>query len=72
MFGANLISLDSPRLCKLVHVKLELAVTAHGIVALVAIVVAAKATEAPTQMRSSYNLHKTVTIPCDLQTCRKR
>lgn len=72
MFGANLISLNSPRLCELVHVKLELPVTAHGIVTLVAIVVAAKAAEAPTQMRSSYNLHKTVTIPCDLQTCRKR
>lgn len=72
MFGANLISLDPPWLCELVHVKLELPVTAYGIVTLVAIVVAAKAAEAPTQMRSSYNLHKTVTIPCDLQTCRKR
>lgn len=69
MFSANFISLDSPRLCKLVHVKLELAIASHGVVALVTVVVAAKATEAPAQMRSSYNLHKTVTVPCDLQTC---
>ncbi len=72
LLGANLVSLDSPRLCKLVHVELEVAVTSHGVITLVAVVVPAKATEASSQVGSSHNLHKTVTIPRDLQTCRGR
>lgn len=69
LLGANLISFDSPRLGKLVHVELELAVASHGVVALVAVVVTTEATEPSAKMGSSYNLYKTVTIPCDLQTC---
>lgn len=70
LLGANLVALDSPRLGKFVHVKLELAVTSHGVVALVAVVVAAKAAEASAKVRSGHDLHETVTVPRDLQTCR--
>lgn len=72
LLGANLVPLDSPRLCKLVHVELELPVASHGVVSLVAVVVATKAAEASTQVGSSHNLHETVAVPCDLQTCRGR
>lgn len=72
LLGANLVSINSPRLGKLIHVKLKVAVASHRVIALVAIVVAAKATQASTQVGSSDNLHETVTIPCYLQTCRWR
>lgn len=68
LLGANLVSINAPRLCKLVHIELELAVTSHGVVTLVPIVVTAKATETAAQVWSGYNLDKAVTIPCDLQT----
>lgn len=71
LLGANLVSLDSPRLGELVHVELEVAVASHGVVALVAVVVAAKAAEAAAQVRGGHNLHKAVAVPCDLQTCRR-
>lgn len=66
---ANLVSLDSPRLGKIVHIELELAITSHGIITLVAIVVATEATKATAQVGGCYHLHKTVTIPGYLQTC---
>lgn len=72
LLGANLVSLNSPRLGKLVHIELELAVTSHGVVTLVAIVVPAEAAEASSQVGSSHDLHKTVAVPRDLQTCRGR
>lgn len=72
LLGANLVSLDSPRLGKLVHVELEQAVASHRVVALVPVVVAAKAAEASTQVGGGHDLHETVAIPCDLQTCRRR
>lgn len=72
LLGANLISLDSPRLGKLVHVEFELPVASHGVVTLVAVVVATKAAQASTQVGGSHNLNKTVTVPGDLQTCRRR
>lgn len=70
LLRANFISLNSPRLGELIHVKLEQAVTSHGVVALVAVVVSAKAAEASAQVGSGHDLHETVTIPCYLQTCR--
>lgn len=70
LLGANLIPLHSPRLGELVHVELEVSVASHGVVALVAVVVSAQATEASAQVRSSHNLHETVAIPRDLQACR--
>lgn len=70
LLGTNLVSVNSPRLGKLIHVKLELAIASHCIIALVAVVVATKTTQPSTQVGSSYNLHKTVTIPCYLQACR--
>lgn len=72
LLGANLVSLDSPRLCKLVHVELEMAVTSHCVVALVSVVVATEAAEASTQVGSGHDLHETVTIPRDLQTLRTK
>lgn len=48
LLRANLISLDSPRLCKLIHVELELTITSHCVVTLVTVVVAAKAAETST------------------------
>lgn len=69
LLRANLVSVDSPRLGKLVHIKLEQAVTSHGVVALVAVVVATKAAEASAKVGSGHNLHKTVAVPRDLQTC---
>lgn len=68
LLGAKFISLDSPRLCKLIHIKLELAVTSQGVVALVTVVVPTKTAEMSAQVGSRYNLYKTVTIPSDLQT----
>lgn len=69
LLRANLVSLDSPRLGKLVHIKLEQAVTSHGVVALVTVVVAAKAAEAAAKVGGSHNLHETVAVPRYLQTC---
>lgn len=69
LLRADLVSLDSPRLGKLVHVELELPVTAHGVVALVAVVVPAKAAEASSQVGGGNDLHETVAVPRDLQTC---
>lgn len=66
---ADLVPVDSPRLGELVHVELEQAVAAHGVVALVAVVVAAQAAEAPAQVGSGHDLHETVAVPGDLQTC---
>lgn len=69
LLGADLVPLHPPRLRKLVHVKLEEAVPAHGVVPLVAVVVPAQAAEASTQVRRRHHLHKTVPVPGDLQTC---
>lgn len=66
---ANLVPLHPPRLRKLVHVKFEKAVSSHRVIAFVAVVVAAEAAEASTQVRRGHHLHKTVAVPCDLQTC---
>lgn len=64
----HLITIHTPRLCKLIHVILKLAVTAHRVVPFVTIVVTAKTTESILQVRSSDHLHQAVPIPCDLQT----
>lgn len=48
LLRANLVSLYPPRLGKLVHVELEVAVASHGVVSFVAVVVATKAAEAST------------------------
>lgn len=69
LLGADLVSIDSPRLGKLVHVELELAVASHGVIALVAVVVAAEATESAAQVGGGHDLHETVSVPRDLQTC---
>lgn len=69
LLGANLVAVDAPRFGKLVHIELEQAVASHGVVALVAIVVATKAAEAPPQVRGGHDLHETVAVPRDLQTC---
>lgn len=68
LLGAEFISFNLPRLCELIHVKLELAVASHGVVALVAIVVPTKTAETATQVWGRYNFYKTVTVPRDLQT----
>lgn len=68
---AHLIAFYAPRLCKLVHVELEDAVAANGVVPLVAIVVPAKAAQATSQVGCGYHLHKAVSIPGDLQPCGK-
>lgn len=68
LLAAQLVAIQSPRLGKLVHVELEEAVAAHGVVALVAVVVAAKATEAPPQVGRCHYLHEAVAVPGDLQT----
>lgn len=70
LLRANLVPLHPPRLRKLVHVKFEQAVTSHGVIAFVAIVVATEATEASTQVWRGHHFHKTVAVPCDLQTCK--
>lgn len=69
LLRADLVPLHPPRLRKLVHVELEKAVASHGVVALVAVVVAAEAAEASAQVRSGHHLHETVAVPRDLQTC---
>lgn len=69
--GAQLVAVQhAPRLGELVHVELEVAVAAHGVVALVPVVVAAQATEAPAQVGGGHHLHEAVAIPGDLQTCQ--
>lgn len=72
LLSADFVSLHSPRLGELVHVELEQAVTSHGVVALVAVVVSAKAAETSAQVGSGHDLHKTVAVPRNLQTCRGR
>lgn len=69
LLRTHLVPLHPPRLGELVHVKLEEAVAAHGVVALVAVVVAAEAAEASAQVRRGHHLHETVAVPRDLQTC---
>lgn len=69
LLRADLVPLDSPRLGELVHVELEQAVASHGVVALVAVVVATQAAEASTQVGGGHDLHEAVAIPGDLQTC---
>lgn len=71
LLSANLVPVHPPRLRKLVHVKFEKAVASHCVIAFVAIVVATKAAEASTQVRSGHHFHKTVAVPCDLQTCKR-
>lgn len=71
LLGAHLVALHTPGLGELVHVKLELPVSAHGVVALVAVVVAAESTEATAQVRSRHHLHEAVAVPGDLQSWRK-
>lgn len=69
LLRAKLVPLDSPRLGKLVHVKLEMAVASHGVISFVAVVVSAKTAEASTQMGGCHNLYETVAVPGDLKTC---
>lgn len=69
LLGAHLVPLHSPGLGKLVHVELELVVSSHGIVPLLAVVVPAEATQTAAQVRGSYHLHEAVPVPRDLQTC---
>lgn len=69
LLGANLVPFHPPRLRKLVHIEFEKAVASHGVVAFVAVVVATQAAEASTQVRSGHDLHETVAVPRDLQTC---
>lgn len=71
LLGAHLVSVHAPRLGELVHVELELAVAAHGVVALVAVVVAAEAAEAAAQVRGGHHLHEAVAVPRYLQACGK-
>lgn len=66
LLGANLVPLHAPRLGELVHVELEVAVAPHGVVALVAVVVATQATEAPPQVGGRHHLHEAVAVPRDL------
>ena len=65
--GAHLVALHAPRLSEFVHIELELPVAAHRVIALVPVVVAAQATEAPAQVGRSHNFHKAVAVPRDLQ-----
>lgn len=70
LLRTNLVSFHPPRLSKLVHVKFEKAVASHGVVTFVAVVVATEAAEASAQVRGGYDLHKTIAVPRDLQTCK--
>ena len=68
LVGAHLVGLHPPRFGKLVHVELEEAVAAHGVVAPLPVVVAAEAAEAPAQVGRGHHLHEAVAVPRDLQT----